>query len=91
MSQRSFALLGSGEFEAWTVEMDHWLLNRATGDGTIVIAPTASAPEGDEVFGRWSRKGIDHFADGGRRAELLPLRTRADASTPEHPATLVKI
>ena len=83
MSPRSFALLGSGEFEPWTVEMDHWLLNRAVGDGTILIAPTASAPEGDEVFARWSRKGVAHFADGGRRAEVLPLRTRLDAATPE--------
>jgi cyanophycinase len=83
VSLRSFALLGSGEFEPWTVEMDHWLMNRGAGDGTIVIAPTASAPEGDEVFTRWARKGVDHFAAGGRPAEVLPLRTRDDASAPD--------
>ena len=83
MSQRAFALLGSGEFEPWTVEMDHWLLNRAGGDGTVLIAPTASAPEGDEVFARWGRKGAEHFAIGGRAAEVLPLRSRDDASRPD--------
>ena len=80
MSLRAFALLGSGEFEPWTVEMDHWLLDRAGGDGTVLIAPTASAPEGDDVFTRWGRKGVDHFGAGGRNAEVLPLRSRDDAS-----------
>jgi cyanophycinase len=80
VSLRAFALLGSGEFEPWTVEMDHWLLNRAGGDGTILVAPTAAAPEGDDVFIRWGHKGVEHFAAGGRAAEVLPLRTRDDAS-----------
>ena len=83
MSLRSFALLGSGEFEPWTVEMDHWLMNRAAGDGTVLIAPTASTPDGDDVFDRWARKGVDHFAERGIRAEVLPLHTREDAAGPE--------
>ena len=33
----SVALLGSGEFEPWTDDVDHWLLDRATGDGTVLI------------------------------------------------------
>ena len=82
MSLRAFALLGSGEFEPWTVEMDHWLMNRAGGDGTVLIAPTASAPEGDAVFDRWGRRGIDHFAERGTKAAVLPLKTREDAATP---------
>ena len=83
MSPRSFALLGSGEFEPWTVEMDRWLLNRAGGDGTVLVAPTASAPEGDGVFDGWARKGLDHFADGSVHAAVLPLWTRDDAARPE--------
>jgi cyanophycinase len=82
VSLRAFALLGSGEFEPWTVEMDHWLMNRAGGDGTVLIAPTASAPEGDAVFDRWGRKGIDHFAERGTNATVLPLKTREDAAMP---------
>ena len=31
----SFALLGSGEFEPWTEDVDRWLLDRATGNGTV--------------------------------------------------------
>jgi cyanophycinase len=80
---RAFALLGSGEFEPWTVEMDHWLLNRSGGDGTVLIAPTASAPEGDDVFDRWARKGIAHFAEQRIPAAVLPLKTREDAARPE--------
>lgn len=83
MRPRSFGLLGSGEFEPWTVELDQWLLNRADGDGTVAIVPTAAAPEGDAVFDRWAVKGIDHFAERGIRAAALPLKTREDASRRE--------
>ena len=83
MSLRAFGLLGSGEFEPWTVEFDQWLLNRADGDGTVAIAPTASAPEGDAVFDRWGRKGVAHFAERHIDATTLPLRTRDDAARPE--------
>ena len=38
MSHRSFALLGSGEFEPWNEEVDRWLLGRADGrDGRVLI------------------------------------------------------
>jgi cyanophycinase len=83
VSLRAFGLLGSGEFQPWTVEFDQWLLNRADGDGTVAIAPTASAPEGGEVFERWGRTGVEHFAERGIEAVVLPLRVRDDASRPE--------
>jgi len=76
---RSFGLLGSGEFEPWAEEVDRWLLERAGADGPVLVAPTASAPEGDEVFERWGRLGLEHYERLGALAELLPLRTRADA------------
>jgi cyanophycinase-like exopeptidase len=79
----SLALLGSGEFEPWTEGVDRWLLDRATGDGTVLILPAASAPEGDGVFDRWAEMGLAHFSSVGIPAEVVPLKTRADASRPE--------
>jgi len=73
------ALLGSGEFEPWTEEVDRWLLERASGDGSVLILPLASAPEGDEVFGRWAQMGLGHYERLGIPAEVLPLKNREDA------------
>lgn len=75
----SFALLGSGEFEPWSEVADRWLLERATGDGTVLVLPTASAPEGDTVFDMWADKGMAHFDRLGIPAKVLPLKTREDA------------
>ncbi|GIU96237.1 MAG: hypothetical protein KatS3mg013_0040 [Actinomycetota bacterium] len=80
---RSLALLGSGEFADWTAEVDAWLLERADGDGRVLICPTASAPEGEAVFRAWGDRGLEHFAEAGIRAEVLDLRTRRDAQRPE--------
>jgi cyanophycinase len=79
VSGRTFALLGSGEFEPWTDEVDRWLLGRADGDGTVLIAPTASAAEGDDVFDMWAGKGLEHFRTAGIPAEVVPLKVRDDA------------
>jgi cyanophycinase len=79
VTERSFALLGSGEFELWTADIDRWLLERTTRTGSVLIAPTAAAPEGEEVFRRWARMGLDHFEEAGVPAEVLELRTREDA------------
>ena len=73
-----FALLGSGEFLPWTSEVDAWVLERATGEGVLIL-PTASAPEGDRVFDRWGRMGLDHYQAAGVPAEVVPLKTRDDA------------
>ena len=84
----SFALLGSGEFEPWTESVDRWLLERGSGDGRVVVLPTASAPEGDEVFEGWASMGQRHYADAGIPVEVIRLRTRADAERPEHGGAL---
>lgn len=76
----SMALLGSGEFEPWTQGADRWLLDRASGDGTVLILPTASAPEGDAVFDRWADMGLQHYRGLGVPAEVLPLKTSEDAN-----------
>jgi cyanophycinase len=73
-----FALLGSGEFLPWTSEVDAWLLERTSGDGVLIL-PTASAPEGDAVFQRWGNLGLEHYLSLDVSAEIVPLKTRADA------------
>jgi cyanophycinase len=74
------ALLGSGEFEPWTEPVDRWLLERSRNpSGVVLVAPTAAAHEGEESFSSWGKKGLDHYAALGVRAEVLPLRTRDDA------------
>jgi cyanophycinase len=59
--------------------VDRWVLDR-TRPGPIRILPTASAPEGDSVFEEWAGKGLAHFAALGIPAEVLAVRTRADAA-----------
>ncbi len=88
MSGLLFGLLGSGEFEPWSAAVDQWLLERAQGDGTVLILPTASAPEGDDVFDRWGTMGLRHFASLDVPAEVAPLKTRDDA---EAAATVARI
>jgi cyanophycinase len=78
-----WALLGSGEFEPWSEEVDRWSLAGASGDGRVLILPTASAPEGGEVFDRWGSMGLGHFDGLGIRAEVVPLRNSADAQRPD--------
>jgi cyanophycinase len=79
MTERTFALLGSGEFEPWTTDVDRWLLDRTTRSGPVLITPTASAPEGEDVFRHWAGMGLGHFNGSSRRADVLELRTRDDA------------
>ena len=83
MTTRTFALLGSGEFEPWSQEVDRWVLDRgdhsARGEGPVLILPTASAKEGDSVFEMWATKGLAHYEGQGIPAEVVPLKTRDDA------------
>ncbi|MFB3739630.1 MAG: Type 1 glutamine amidotransferase-like domain-containing protein [Candidatus Velamenicoccus archaeovorus] len=89
MTGLTLGLLGSGEFEPWAEAVDRWLLEHARrGDGTVLVLPTASAPEGDEVFDFWASKGMDHYRRMGVPAELLPIRDREDAGRPEFAARL---
>lgn len=77
--RHTLAFVGAGEFEPWSEPVDRWVLERAEGDGTVLILPTASAPEGEAVFEGWGRKGLEHFAGLGVPAEVLPVRGREDA------------
>ena len=78
-----WALLGSGEFQPWSRAVDGLVLREAAGDGRVLILPTASAPEGDEVFDRWGAMGLEHFAAQGIPAEVVPLKTSRDAQRSE--------
>lgn len=79
MSGRTFALLGAGEFEDWHLPIDRELLARANGDGRVLVAPAAAAPEGEATFASWAARGLDHYGRAGIAAQVLPLKTRDDA------------
>jgi cyanophycinase len=80
----AFALLGSGEFDPWTVSVDRWLVSRPDAPGDrVLILPTASAAEGDDVFDMWAHKGQAHYEALKIASEVLPLKTREDASREE--------
>jgi cyanophycinase len=84
----AWSLLGSGEFEPWSGAADRWLLEASTGDGRVVILPTASSREAPEVFDEWGRKGLEHFDSLGVPAEVLAVRTRDDAERADLAARL---
>jgi cyanophycinase len=48
----------------------------------VLILPTASAPEGKDVFERWGSLGLAHFSRLEIPAEVLELRTRDDTDDP---------
>jgi len=85
-ASRTFLLMGSGEFEPWSEEVERAAL--AGRPARVAICPTASAPDGAEVFDRWSSMGLEHYAGVGAQAEVVPLRTRADAELPEVAAAI---
>lgn len=77
-----FLLLGSGEFEPWSAEAEHFALSGASGDGSVVVMATASGREGTAVFDRWTDMGIAHHASLGIPASAVRVRSRADALAP---------
>jgi cyanophycinase len=74
------ALVGSGEFLPAMSEIDAGLL-AATGRTRprVVILPTASWPDGEEVFRRWAAMGVEHFSGLGAEVEPVLVRDRFDA------------
>lgn len=84
------SLFGSGEFLPWSVEVDrHTLSLSRNGDGSVVVIPAASAPEGRDVFDEWARKGVDHYGSMGVQARVCGLRDRSDAFDADIIAQLV--
>jgi cyanophycinase len=79
------ALVGSGEFLPAMSEIDAALL-AATGRRRprVVILPTASWPDGEDVFRRWASMGAEHFASLGAEVEPVLVRDRFDAEDDAH-------
>jgi cyanophycinase len=79
------ALVGSGEFLPAMAEVDAALL-AATGRKRprVVLLPTATRPDGEEVFQRWAAMGVEHFAALGAEVEPVLVRDRFDADDPSH-------
>lgn len=77
VAARTFLLMGSGEFEPWSEEVERAAL--AGRPASVAIVPTASATEGDAAFERWATMGLEHYARMGMDARVVPLKRRDDA------------
>ena len=77
------ALVGAGEFTPEMLGFDEGLL-AASGRSRprVVILPTASYPDGEEVFTRWASMGTAHFGQLGAEVEPVLLRDRLGAEDP---------
>ncbi len=74
--------MGSGEFEPWSREIESAAFDGRAGH--VAVLPTASSTEGDDVFGRWGRMALEHYASSGIEARLVPVKTREDAEREDH-------
>ena len=74
------ALVGAGEFLPQMAEVDRGLL-AFTGRTRprVAILPTASIPDGEDVFQRWAAMGVQHFTALGAEVEPVLVRDRAGA------------
>jgi cyanophycinase len=77
------ALVGAGEFLPSMLEFDAGLL-ASTGRSRprVAILPTASYPDGEEVFARWAAMGVAHFGALGAEVEPVLVREREAADDP---------
>ena len=77
------ALVGAGEFlpvmDAFDAEL---LASMGRARPRVAILPTASYPDGEEVFARWAAMGVDHFAALGAEVEPVLVRDRIGAEDP---------
>ena len=51
-------------------------------DRASSVLPTASYPDGEDVFQRWAAMGVAHFASLGAEVEPVLVRNRGDAADP---------
>ena len=74
------ALVGAGEFLPSMSSFDADLL-ASTGRARprVAILPTASYPDGEDVFQRWAAMGVEHFEGLGAEVEPVLIRDRAGA------------
>src|SRR6478672_5541009 len=77
------ALVGAGEFLPAMADFDAGLLAATGRDrARVVILPTASYPDGEEVFIRWATMGVAHFGELGAEVEPVLVRDRLGAEDP---------
>jgi cyanophycinase len=77
------ALVGAGEFLPAMDEFDRVLLEATGRDRPrVAILPTASWPDGEDVFQRWAEMGVAHFAGLGAEVEPVLVRDRPAADDP---------
>jgi cyanophycinase len=86
-SQGALALVGAGEFLPSMRTVDRELLLHSGGD-RVVILPTASAPDGPNVFERWASMGVEHFQALGAHAVAVRAVTREDCLSPRTAALI---
>jgi cyanophycinase len=74
------ALVGAGEFLPTMAEFDAGLLaSIGRARPRVVILPTASYPDGEEVFQGWAAMGVTHFGELGAEVEPVMIRDRLEA------------
>jgi cyanophycinase len=74
------ALVGAGEFLPAIEPFDVGLLAVTGRDRPrVVILPTASYPEGEDMFERWADMGVAHFSALGAEVEPVLVRDRSAA------------
>ncbi len=77
------ALVGAGEFLPAMAEFDAGLLaSSGRRRPRVAILPTASFPDGEDVFQRWAAMGVTHFGELGAEVEPVLVRDRAGADDP---------
>ena len=75
------ALVGAGEFLPAMAEFDRGLLELTGRERPrVVILPTASFPDGEDVFRRWAALGVEHFRGLGAEVEPVLVRQTADVT-----------
>jgi cyanophycinase len=77
------ALVGAGEFLPVMAGFDADLL-ASTGRARprVVVLPTASFPDGEEIYRRWATMGVEHFTSLGAEVEPVLVRDRSEADDP---------
>lgn len=78
----TIALVGAGEYLPKMNPVDQYLLEQLQDTPSVVVLPTASAPDGAGVPERWNNLGVEHFTELGAPVEPLMLLTREDANNP---------
>ncbi len=77
------ALVGAGEFLDQMAEFDRGLLvSTGRTRPRVVILPTASALDGEEVFQGWADRGVEHFSRLGAEVEPVLVRTPEEGFGP---------